>query len=143
MERTHMPSEFRFLVMCLQPMNIQGIISIGGVVNTLAFQRSQLPFRQPMWAMLGLILRRGMEGKHLDLMAFRLDRDGKPVSLEGFAGKPLILPNEVGAVTLPGEVQVPLTDQGVHGFYLFDRDGAFGPKADLLATYLYGVTVHE
>jgi hypothetical protein len=97
--------------------------------------------RVELAAIVGAILLPEMKGKSLDLMAFRLGKNGEPLSLDGYAGTPLILPKNTGPVVLPYEIKIPIRESGIYGFYLFDRDGVFAPKTDLLATYMYSAVV--
>jgi len=46
-------------------------------------------------------------------------------------------------VCLPYQINVPIWTPGIYGFDLFDRDGVFGEKESLLATYLYAVDAIE
>lgn len=136
-----MPCEFRFLVMCLTPTKRDGVVTLSEVVNTLYVPKSSLPTDIRMHAVVGAVLRSPMWGKNLDLMAWQLGNKGERETLVKYRGTPLILPREVGAVCLPYRVSVPIWTPGIYGFDLFDRDGAFGEKERLLATYLYAVDV--
>jgi hypothetical protein len=134
-----MPSEFRFLVMCLFPTREGGEIKLNGVINDLSIPADAFPALIDMYAVVGVVLREPMWGKSLDLMAWRIGPTGQREKLDGYVGKPLILPREKGAVCCPFKITVPLSMTGVYGFDLFDREGLFGPAVTLLATYLYGV----
>lgn len=132
-------SEFRFLLICLSAVNNDGAISLGGIVNDLNLTPAQLRDRILLRPVVSAVLRPEMEGRHLDLMAFRFGKSGEPLPLDGYAGLPLILPRGAGPTVMPYETKVPFGEPGIYGFYLFDREGTFGPKEGLLATYLFGV----
>jgi len=134
-----MPMEFRFLVICLSPVKGNGIVTLEHVVNTLQVPKASLPTDIGMCAVVGAVLRPPMWGHSLDLMAWQLGNKGERETLVKYRGTPLILPEEVGAVCLPYQVNVPIWTPGIYGFDLFDRDGVFGEKESLLATYLYAV----
>lgn len=134
-----MPSEFRFLLFCLEPVKSNGVVSLNGVVNTLHVSESDFPTDLVLYAVIGAILRESMWGKPLDLMAWQLGNKAEREKLVKFVGAPLILPEEKGAVVLPYRVSVPIWTPGFYGFDLFDREGIFGPPEHLLATYLYAI----
>lgn len=134
-----MEFDFRFLVMCRTPVNQDGVISLHDVVNTIYLPEDAFPADVKMYAVVGAVLTRAMKGKHLDLMAWQLDKKGARETLVKYRGTPLILPEQIGAVCLPYAINVPALTPGLYGFDLFDRDGAFGQREKLLATYLYGI----
>jgi hypothetical protein len=113
------------------------IITLSGIVNELFVERGQ---PVDLTAVVGLILMPEMKGKHLDLMAWKLGKKGEPVRLDGYVGTPLILPHGGGPVALPCEISLPINEDGIYGFYLFDREGTFGPPEQLLATYMFSVS---
>jgi hypothetical protein len=134
--------EFRFLLICMDAVNDEGVIALGGIVNDLTLTAEQMRGRVRLRPVVSAVLRPEMEGRHLDLMAFRLGTDGKPQSLDGYAGLPLILPKGAGPTVMPYETTVPFGERGIYGFFLFDREGTFGEPEGLLATYLFGVHHH-
>jgi hypothetical protein len=114
------------------------LVNLTGIVNELETTANE-PLE--LAAIVGVVLRPDMQGKHLDLMAWKLGRNGEPQKLDGYVGTPLILPKGLGPIVLPYSVRVPICEDGVYGFYLYDREGAFGSPEELLATYMYSVTV--
>ena len=134
-----MPNEFRFFLVCLGAIQRldDHLVNLSGIVNDLDATPSE-PVQ--LAAVVGLILRQEMTGKRLDLMVWKLDEKGKPQKFGDYVGTPLILPSGYGAHVLPYSITIPIVESGIYGFYLFDRDGAFGPKENLLATYMFGVT---
>jgi hypothetical protein len=131
-----MPSEFRFLLICLSASRREddGHITLSGIVNTVD---ATIAKRLELAAVIGLVLRPEMQGKRLDLMAWRLGKSGERLPLPGYAGTPLILPQGLGPDVLPFQIAVPIQSKGIYGFELFDREGAFGPQEQLLATYIF------
>jgi len=115
------------------------LVTLSGIVNHLETSKGQ---PVDLAAIVGLILAPDMKGKSLDLMAWRLGKKGEPDRIPGYAGTPLILPDGLGPLVLPYSISVPIQESGIYGFYLFDRQGAFGSKETLLATYTYSVTVN-
>ena len=134
-----MPSEFRFLLICLGATHRldDDLISLSGIVNFLECSAND---RTDLAAIVGVCLRPEMKDKSLDLMAWRLDRTGERQRIPEYAGTPLILPDSVGPAVLPYSISLPTPSSGIYGFELFDRDGAFGPPEALLSTYMFGVT---
>lgn len=135
-----MPSEFRFLVMCLgatQTLDDRHV-TLSGIVNELECRADE---RVELGAMVGVVLRPPMKGKSLDLMVWKLDKKGEPDRLPDYVGTPLILPHGLGPSVLPYSIKVPIRETGIYGFYLFDRDGVFGEARKLLATYMFSATV--
>lgn len=135
-----MPHEFRFLLICTGA-NFrfdERLVTLTGIVNELDATANE-PIE--VTAVVGVILRPTMLGARLDLMAWRLGKNGELLPLDGYAGTPLILPNGLGPVVLPYSLRIPIRHSGIYGFHLFDRDGAFGSTEELLATYMYSVTV--
>ena len=137
-----MPNEFRFLLICqgASQRTSDRLVTLTGIVNEITTTASE---RTKLLAVVGLILRPELAGKRLDLMAWKLGKKGERLALDGYAGTPLILPNGLGPQVLPCELAVPITADGIYGFEMFDRDGAFGPKENLLATYLFSATVKK
>ncbi len=136
-----MPSEFRFLIICMGAMQrlADGHVTLSGVLNDISVTAGGE--RAELAVIIGAILRPPMKGKRLDLMAWMLDSKGQREKLPGYAGTPLILPEKTGPDILPYSITIPMPRSGIYGFELFDRDGAFGPKEGLLATYMFGVHV--
>jgi hypothetical protein len=138
-----LPSAFRFLVLCehASQRQVDSYVTLKGVVSELV----RVPGESiDLQAVVGVVLVPEIAGNHLDLLLWQLDKTGKPQPVPGYAGQHLELPDGVGAHALPFELRtLPITVTGIYGFYLFDRDGAFGPPSQLLATYMFGVTVHE
>jgi len=136
-----MPSAFRFLVICLAASyrEADGLVSLSGIVNTLQLQADE---EVALTAVVSVILTPDMAGKSLDLMFWRLGRNGEPQRVPAFAGIPLILPATApGPQVLPLPLRtLPTLEAGLYGYYLFDRDGIFGPPEALLATYTFGIT---
>lgn len=135
-----MPDEFRFLLICLgasQRLDDR-LVTLTGIVNELEITADE-PLE--LAAIVGVILRPEMAGKRLDLMAWELGKNGGPKNLDGYVGTPLILPEGSGPVVLPYSINVPIREDGIYGFYLFDHEGTFGPPRRLLATYMFSVTV--
>lgn len=138
-----MPSEFRFLLICLgatQRLDDR-LITLSGIVNELTATRGEAI---ELAAIVGAILQPEMKDKRLDLMAWRLGQAGKRVPIPGYAGTPLILPEGLGPLVLPYAVTLrsqPTLVSGIYGFELFDRDGAFASPETLLATYMFSLTV--
>ena len=136
-----MPAQFRFLVMCQFPVtDLHARVSLAHIVDTIHVPDSEFPCALDMCAAIGVVLRDSMGGRRLDLMAWRLGKTGDLEKLDGYVGTPLFLPKITGAATIPYQIKVPLSGPGVYGFNLFDREGTFGKKEGLLATYLYGVS---
>ena len=135
-----MISEFRFLVICQGAMQRTDdhLVTLSGIVNEITTSASE---RTPLLAVVGLILRPAMKGKRLDLIAWSFGKTGEPEPLDGYVGAPLFLPDGLGPQTLPCEIALPIKRDGIYGFFLFDRDGVFGPKEDLLATYMFSATI--
>lgn len=135
-----MPNEFRFMLVCLGALQRldDGHVTLNGIVNDIAGSTSE---RTELAIIIGAILRPPMKDKPLDLMAWMLDKTGEREAIPGYAGTPLILPNGKGPDVLPYSIKLPTPRSGIYGFELFDRDGAFGPKEELLATYMFGVHV--
>lgn len=135
-----MPTAFRFLVICLGAIQRldDKLVTLSGIVNHL-----EANGKDPVEiaAIVGMILAPDMKGKPLDLMAWKLGKNGEPTPIPGYAGTPLILPDGLGPLVLPYSISLPIQDSGIYGFYLFDREGVFGPKEELLATYTYSVSV--
>lgn len=136
----NMPAQFRFLVMCRFPVvDHDSRVSLAHIVDTIHLPDREYPCVLELCAGIGAVLVESMEGKALDLMAWRLNKAGEREKLDGYVGTPLLLPKGIGAVTLPYQIKVPVKEAGIYGFDLFDRDGVFGKRAGVLATYLYGV----
>ncbi len=135
-----MPSNFRFLVICRRAIrNVDNQrITFEGVVNDLTLMNNE---GIELVAAIGAVLLPVMEGKRLDLMAWKLARDGERQPIPGYAGTPLILPRGIGALVAPYSIKVPVKETGIFGFDLFDPDGVFGQPEGLLATYMFSVTV--
>lgn len=133
-----MPDEFRFLLLCLSPQKVGDVVTLGGIVNDI--RADDLPTDIALYAVVGAILRPPHWGKSLDLMAWQLGNKGERETLVKYVGTPLIMPEEAGPVVLPYRINVPIWTPGIYGFDLFDRDGIFGEKEGLLATYLYSVS---
>ena len=74
-------------------------------------------------------------------MAWTLDRNGARQTIPGYTCTPLMLPDGLGPVVLPYAISLPTRESGIYGFELFDREGAFGPREALLATYMLSVSV--
>jgi hypothetical protein len=131
-----MPNEFRFLVICqgaTQRLD-DHLVTLTGIVNTLeatAGERSELA------AVVGAVVHPEWKGKRLDLMAWRLGKKGERLALPDYAGTPLILPEARGPQVMPYALSVPIPARGIYGFELFDPEGLFGRKNELLATYLF------
>lgn len=138
-----MPSEFRFLIICQQPEQTDGGVNLKQVVDTIRLPEREFPCDLKVFAVIGAVLRESMWGKPLDLMAWQLGNTGERETLVKYRGTPLILPEEIGAVTLPYAITVPVWTPGIYGFDLFDRDGIFGAPERLLATYLYAVATTD
>lgn len=138
-EEITMPHEFRFLVLCREPINDGGVVTLRDVVSTISLSEGLLPCDIDLFAVVGAVLRDPMWGKPLDLMAWQLGNKGERETLVKYRGTPLILPEQRGAVVLPYKVKVPVWTSGIYGFDLFDREGAFGKTESVLATYLYAV----
>lgn len=137
-----MPSEFRFLVFCREPIKENEGVTLRHVVDTISLSEKNFPSDVQLYAVVGAVLREPMWGKPLDLMAWQLGNTGERETLVKYRGTPLILPEAVGAVCLPYAITVPAWTPGIYGFDLFDRDGVFGTRELLLATYLFAVAAH-
>jgi hypothetical protein len=129
--------------MCRHPINEGGFVTLEQVVDTIRMHESAFHCDVSMIAVVGAVLRRPMWGKSLDLMAWQLGKTGERETLVQYRGTPLILPESVGAVCLPYPIVVPAWNPGIYGFELFDRDGCFGTREHLLATYLYAIAPTE
>jgi hypothetical protein len=135
-----MPDEFRFLVIC-RAASLQldePIVNLTDVVNHLEVEPGE---STGLIAAVGCVLRPEMEGKHLDLMAWRLGKNGEPERFADYVGTPLILPEQTGPAILPLEIALPITERGIYGFYLFDREGVFASPESLLATYMFSASI--
>ena len=76
-------------------------------------------------------------------MAWQLGNKGERETLVKYRGTPLEIPEEKGPSVAPYKISVPIWTPGIYGVELFDREGAFGPKEALLATYMYSVESAE
>lgn len=132
-------NEFRFLVMCRFPSKDGGKVILEDIINNIVVPK--FPATIEMFAVVGAIVRPELQGKRLDLMAWQVGMDGSGrQKLDGYVGTPLIIEQGAkGAVCMPYPIKVPVSKPGIYGFDLFDREGAFGKPASLLATYLYAV----
>lgn len=137
-----LPSEFRFMVICQSASRREadGLISLFGVVDDIATIASE---RTELAAVVGAVLRPEVQGKRLDLMAWKFGRTGERTPLPGHAGTPLVLPRGLGPTVLPYQISLPIPATGIYGFELFDREGAFGPTEALLATYMFSARVAD
>lgn len=134
--------DFRFLIICQSASARldEPLITLHGVLNEM---RGSATERTELAVVVGAILAPALAGKHLDLMAYVLDKSGKRQPIPGYAGTPLILPAALGPVVLPYSIALPTPHPGIYGFDLFDRDGAFGPPESHLATYRFGVSIEH
>jgi hypothetical protein len=135
-----MSPEFRFMVICRSAsLREDGTVNLLDVVNEIDGSRTE---RTELAVAIGLLLLPTMNGKSLDLMAYKLGKKLEHQKLPGFVGQHLELPDGKGPQVLPYSVAIPTPETGVYGFDLWDRDGAFGPPETLLAHYLFGVHVN-
>ena len=131
-----MPNEFRFFLLCLSATSGPGapIADLSGVVNH--FPADDEPIE--LSAVVGGIFWPEMKGKHLDLMFWTLDKNHERQTVDGFVGRPLILPELFGPNVAPFPLKLPSLPKGTYGCELLDRDGAFGDSGSLIATYMFG-----
>jgi hypothetical protein len=133
-----MPNEFRFFLLCHgveSEQNVPGAV-LRGVINSVVQIDSE---PTPLFAVVGAVIVPAMKQKSLDMMVWRLDRSGQRQTLPGFVGMPLILPNALGPQVMPYQFALPTPTPGIYGAELFDRDGTFGKRQALLATFMFGV----
>jgi hypothetical protein len=136
---THM--DFRFLMFCESALyGDDGSVSARGIIKDLRMKRGE---SAELIAILSVIMIPQHWGKRLDLMAWRLGRNGEREKLEGgYVGTPLILPREKGPIVNPCKITIPpQSTSGIFGFDLFDPGGVFYKETKLLATYVYGIEV--
>jgi len=132
--------EFRFLAVCESAQIKKGGInaSLIDIVNNLVF--TSFPCDKTLYAVVSLISTPDKWGKPLDLMRWQLGKDGNRHALPGGSGTPLVIPNETyGACCIPYSIEIPFHAPGFYGFDLFDRDGVFGEKENLLSSFLFSV----
>ncbi|HEX4610208.1 MAG TPA: hypothetical protein VH092_18595 [Urbifossiella sp.] len=134
-------NEFRFLVMCLDPHKVApDFFTLGMVVNHIGVPGKRFPVEVTMHAVVGAIIRPPTVGKRLDLMGWALGENGERESIPGLKGQRYTIGgDQLGPACLLYKVTVPFQKPGIHGFDLFDPDGAFGKLDGLLATYLYSI----
>lgn len=133
-----MPNAFRFFLLCHGVESDQNVPAamLRGVVNTIVQLSGE---STPLFSVVGAVLDPAMSRKSLDMMVWRLDRNGERQTLQGYVGTPLILPQALGPQVMQYSFSLPTPTKGIYGAELFDRDGAFGKPKSLLATYMFGV----
>lgn len=128
---------FNFLAICENPSREGAKVTLEGIVTNIVFPH--FPADVKVFAVVSAALSKATTGKCLDLMAWRLGKNGQRETFGTYIGTPLVLPEETGPTCLPYPIRFSIPSPGIYGFHLLDRDGAFqNPKA-LLATYVYGV----
>lgn len=135
-------SEFRFLAICegVSQGPEENGVTLRDVVNTLK-TTGERPTE--LTAAIGPVLHPEWQAKCLDLMAWRLGKSGQREKIPDYAGSPPILPEGRGPKVLPYQVRFCIPATGYYGFELFDRDGIFGTREALLATYVYFAEVEK
>ena len=133
-----MPNEFRFFLLCHGVESVEHVPGavLRGVVNSIVQLENEAT---PLFAVVGAIVAPSMSNKALDMMVWRLDRTGERQTIPGYVGTPLILPKCLGPQVMQYSFALPTPTKGIYGAELFDRDGAFGKREALLATYMFGV----
>jgi len=75
------PSEFRFLVLCREPIKEDEGVTLRNVVDTISLHEQDFPCDVQLHAVVGAVLREPMWGKPLDLMAWQLGNTGERETL--------------------------------------------------------------
>ncbi len=101
--------------------------TLRGVINSIVGLKHEAT---PLRAVVGAVVAPDMKGKALDMIVWRLDRNGERKTLPGYVGTPLILPEALGPQLMPFAFDLPTPTRGVYGADLFDRLGAFGVETN-------------